>query len=328
MFAGVRLRLLAWDVEYGTELALDADPAAPDDEVDLGVELPSDSWLPITPAASLRAPRVIFVDGVRRIDVRIVGAWPERIFHGIFGSYAVGTAVLEPGTARFGAHRVVRLVVLGSGESLAEPVTVTPTLVFAPLSTAEHEPVAPLRALQNDMRRAEEELARSAAVEPDHLVVVDGPLTFESPHGSRVVGYVKGIHDLHLPPDRLPFLGSLPARARTPLFALRGSKRFARFSWFLRLAEPPVGNADLFGLARLEVVASVGIDAARSLADATTALLPGLAAPRTRDPRSPQNLLPIGALEGHLRQWLGDRRVVRSQIERAVVKEAMRAEET
>lgn len=327
MFSGARLRLLAWDADYSGELALEGAEEEVDEGIDLSTEQPAGSWQAIMPLAAPRPASTVFVDGVRRIDVRLVGSRPDRIFHGIFGSYAVGTTILEPGTARFGRRVVRRLVVLGSGESLPHAVHVGPALDFEPLSTPDTEPDAPLRALQRDMRRAEEQLAGNAVTESDALVIVDGPLTFESQHGDRVVGYVKGIHDLHLPGDHLPFLASLPPSSRTPLFALPG-RRFARFSWFVRLAEPPAGSADLFGLARLEVVASVGIDAARALADATTALLPLLAPPRGRDPRSPQNLLPIGGLEAHLRQWLGDRRVVRSQIERAVVREAMHAGET
>lgn len=320
IFAGTRLRLLAWETEYGPELPLDV-PASEDD-VDLAVEQPIDAWRAVTPPPTARPPCTVFVDGVRRIDVRLVGSRGARSFHGLFGSYAVGTSRLEPGSAQLDAHVVTRRVVLGSGESLAEPVAITPTLIFEPLSTPGEESDAPLRALQSDMRRAEELLARDATRARDALVVVDGPLSFEGTPGDRVVGYIKRIHDLHLPQDRRPFLAALPPGARTPLFALTASKRFARYSWFVRLASRRVADADLVGLARLECVASVGLEAARALADATTALLPTLAPSRGRDPRSPQNLMPIGAIETSLRRWLGDPRVVRSRIERTIVLEA------
>jgi hypothetical protein len=325
IFAGTRLRLLAWEAEYGPELPLDA-PAAAEDDVDLAVEQPADAWRPVVPLPSARPRRTVFVDGVRRIDVRLVGSRAGRSFHGLFGSYAVGTSRLEPGSARLDAHVVARRVVLGSGEALERPVTLAPGLAFEPISTPEEEPDAPLRALQSDMRRAEEELARAATRAGDALVVVDGPLSFEGTPGEGVVGYVKRIHDLYLPSDRRPFLAALPAGARTPLFALTHSRRFSRYAWFVRLAPPRVGDADLVGLARLECVASIGVDAARALADAIAALLPQVAPSRGRDPRSPQNLLPISAIETSLRRWLGDPRVVRSQVERAIVRDAMHAE--
>ncbi len=325
IFAGMSLRLLAWEAEYGPELPLDA--PATDDVVDLAVEQPADAWRAITPPAHLRPPRTVFVDGVRRIDTRLLASRAGETFHGLFGSYAVGTARVMPGHAQLDAHVVARRVVLGSGKSLTRPVTLGPSLVFEPLSAEGTEPDAPLRALQTDMRKAEEGLAREATRAGDALVVVDGPLSFEGTPGDQVVGYVKRIHDIYLPSEKRPFLAALPAGARTPLFALTASKRFARYAWFLRLAPPRVGDADLVGLARLECVTSIGVDAARTLADATTALLPGLAPSRGRDPRSPQNLMPIGAIETSLRRWLGDARVIRSQLERAIVLEAMHAQD-
>ena len=115
---------------------------------------------------------------------------------------------------------------------------------------------------------------------------------------------------------------SLPPGARTPLFALRGTARFSRYSWFLRLAAPFAGETDLSDLIRLEVADSIGLDAARHLADATAALLPRFAPSRGRDPRAPQNLLPVSALESHLRKLLGDPRLVRQRIRSYLAREA------
>ena len=57
------------------------------------------------------------------------------------------------------------------------------------------------------------------------------------------------------------------------------------------------------------------------VADATASCLPRLAPSPGRDPRAPQNLLPIGALEGALRRRLGDARLVRRHIEALVARE-------
>jgi hypothetical protein len=67
---------------------------------------------------------------------------------------------------------------------------------------------------------------------------------------------------------------------------------------------------------------SVGLYAARQYANATAYLLPRFAPGRGRDPRSPQNLLPIGALEAQLRRRLGDVRLVRRHIESLIAREA------
>jgi hypothetical protein len=88
------------------------------------------------------------------------------------------------------------------------------------------------------------------------------------------------------------------------------------------LADPFPGASDLAGIARLEVSEIVGVEAARQLADASTAILPRFVPSRWRDPRSPQNLLPIGALETALRRQMGDGRLVRRHIETLIATEA------
>jgi hypothetical protein len=164
------------------------------------------------------------------------------------------------------------------------------------------------------MRLAEERLARRLADLSDTLVVTDGPLGFGETVRGNAVGYVKRIFELYVERALLSVLASLPTGWRSPLFALTAPARFARYSWFLRLAAPHAGDSDLAGLVRLEVPASVGVDAARRLADATAAVLPRFAPGRGRDPRAPQNLLPIGALEAHLRREMGDPRLIRRHV--------------
>jgi hypothetical protein len=133
------------------------------------------------------------------------------------------------------------------------------------------------------------------------------------------------VFELYLPAAQLAVLFSLPAGARTPLFALTAQRRFARYSWFLRLASPHRGDSELAGIVRLEVAEAVGVEAARRLADATARLLPRFAPSRGRDPRAPQNLLPIGALEAQLRHSLGDANIVRRWIGALVAAEVAHA---
>jgi hypothetical protein len=175
------------------------------------------------------------------------------------------------------------------------------------------------------MRAAEETLARESADADDTLVVADGPLTFEEPVRGAAVGYVKRLFRLYLPPDRLPLIMALAPGERSPLFALRGTRRFARYSWFLRLARPHVAESETTGIVRLEVSAARGIEPAQRLADATAIALPRFVPGRSRDPRSPQNLLPIGALESHLRRRLGDPRLLRRRLEDLLAREVANA---
>src|SRR5262249_27053898 len=155
------------------------------------------------------------------------------------------------------------------------------------VSTADPKADGPLRKIQEEMRVAEERLGRDLAGAESSLVVVDGPLSFEEPGRGGAVGFIKRLFRLYLPPEHLALLGRLPTGSRTPLFALRSTKRFARYSWFLRLARPQVADSDLAGIVRLEVSEAVGREVAQRLADATASTLPGFAPSRAKDPRAP-----------------------------------------
>jgi hypothetical protein len=70
----------------------------------------------------------------------------------------------------------------------------------------------------------------------------------------------------------------------------------------------------LASVVRLEISASVGLAVARDVADLAAQHLPGLASTTDRDPRAPQNLVPVGALERHLRHHLGDAQWIRRSL--------------
>jgi hypothetical protein len=320
-FGEFDVRIDPWDVDYGSELPIDPTEESPAEDVELGVELQADRWRPVMPASASTPERITFVDGVRRIEARLIVRRGDQLCHGAFGSFAVGAVRLTAGRADWDEERVYRLVALGSGERLPSDVRVTPALVYEPASAATSDAEAPLRAIQDRMRLEEERLARELADAADNLVIADGPLTFSEPLRGDAVGYVKRLFRMYLPRTHLGVLPGVPVGGRTPLFALRSTRRFARYSWFVRLSGPRGADSPFAGIVRLEVAEAVGAEAARRLADATASCLPRLAPGRGRDPRAPQNLLPIGALEGALRRRLGDARLVRRHIESLVARE-------
>jgi uncharacterized protein len=323
IFGGLRVQLDPWQVDYGTELPLDNfGESAPDEAVALDVELAAGEWRPVQPSGATLPSQLVFVDGVRRIEARLIIRRQTRLCHGAFGSHAVGAVAIANSTASHSEPRIGRLIVIGSGEALGNPVTVSDGLVYYPVSTLDTDPDAPLRTIQERMRLAEERLGRDLVGTEDTLVVADGPLTFEEATRGAVLGYVKRIFKLYLPSEHLDLLARLRAGERTPLFALRSSRRFVRFSWFLRLAPPQLGDSELAGIVRLEVSEVVGLDVAQRLADASAAVLPRFVPGRWRDPRSPQNLLPIGALEASLRRNMGDARLIRRHIQTLIASEA------
>jgi hypothetical protein len=324
LFGPFQVRVDPWEVDYGSETPLEPLDDKPDEDVILDVELPPGQWAPLNPGPVRSPERVYFVDGVRRLETRLVVNNDGRVLHGGFGSFAVGCVEVRPGRATFGDKDLGREVVLGSGQRLPQDVPVRPNLVYTARSAKEAEPDAPLRTIQANMRRAEVRLARRLADLADTLVVTDGPLGVEGK--GNAVGLIKRISELYLPNCMLPVLIKLPAGTRTPLFAIRAkTRRFDRLAWFLRLAPVLPGESELHGLVRLEVAESLGSPGARLLADLTVILLPRFAPPPGRDPRSPQNLLPIGALEQQLRHALGDQRLVRRWIETLIAREATHA---
>jgi hypothetical protein len=324
LFGPFQVRVDPWEADYGSETPLAPLDDKPDEDIAADVELSPERWAPIRPGPVNPPERVYFVDGVRRLETRLVVRNDGRLLHGGFGSFAVGCVEVRPGRAAFGEKDLGRELILGSGQCLPRDVAVRPNLTYAARSAKEAEPDAPLRTIQANMRRAEFRLARRLTDLEDTLVVTDGPLGAGGK--GNAVGLIKRISELYLPNGLLPVLTSLPAGTRTPLFAIRSRGRgFDRLAWFLRLAAVLPGESELHGLVRLEVAQSVGAPGARFLADLTTVLLPGFAPPRARDPRSPQNLLPIGALEQHLRHALGDQRLLRRWIQTLVAREATHA---
>jgi len=321
---GYSLRLDPWDVDYGSQVPVDP-PEMLDagDRVDTTVEV-AGPFVPIAPREAPMPPTMVFVDGVRRIDARVLvertGApephedFREGWSHGLFGSFAVGSAVVtSSGRASWGASQVGRILATGGGLAWGEVVSLSSGTAYRPVAAAGTDPDAPLRAFQAEMRSAEATVARTAAP-GGALIVVDGPLTFDSPTGAPVLGFVKRIHELYVGREAR-VLRRLALHERSPLFALRASNRFARLSWFVRIGTPRRGESELTGLVRVEVSERVGVEEARRLADLSAHVLPRLVPTRARDPRAPQNLVPIGALEHHLRRSLGDGRLTRRHIQ-------------
>lgn len=332
--SGFEVRLDPWDADYGSELPIDTSDEADDAAVDTDVDV-SGAWTPIAPGATTATDPLVFVDGVRRIDARVIlrrrpteivdslyGEPIQALVHGAFGAYAVGAVVVSEGRATWGAVEIQRLLATGSGVDVGPTPPLEGALRYASTSAPESDADAPLRGIQRAMRAAEERVAHACA-DAGGLVVADGPLSFGAarPTRGRVVGFVKRLYKLYVG-ERVAVLPVLPRGTRSPLFAIRAPAGFSRWSWFVRCATPARGDSEWTGLARLEVDGHLPLAEARAIADETTARLPAFAPTRARDPRSPQNLLPIGALEARLRRLLGDRALTRRRIASWIAAEA------
>jgi hypothetical protein len=275
-------------------------------ELDLDLELPARGWRPIGPDPSAPVPAtLLFLDGVRRIDawIWVHGADPQPA-PGIAASFAVGLVCCD-GAARVADVRVER----GLFTAAAQAADIATVRARYPARIAAGGGLDNLSLLlQQWLTQAEVQLAlgfRARHADGDDLLIVDGPLRGRT-HLDRTVGYIKTHHASYLPAAQAGVVGALAPGQRTPVFTMGTSWR--RSSWYLRLPGAPA--APWSGVVRLECSADLAAEGATRLADLTTRLLPPLASTPHKDPRAPQNLVPIGGLERQLRHRLGDQQLL------------------
>ena len=98
---------------------------------------------------------------------------------------------------------------------------------------------------------------------------------------------------------------------RTPMFGLgRPDGPVERYSWYARLVPWMAPWHDHAGVVRCEMPSGPGLADAIEVAGRVSSLLPRYAG-RPSDPRAPQNLAPVGGLEGWLRHRLGHGGIIR-----------------
>lgn len=308
-----RLHVEGWAPDYGSPFEADAG-MADEGRVDETVET-AGVWKPL-PGADDDVDSVVFVDGVRRVDARLTLDDLAGPVPGICGSLAVG-AVRWDRRAPYSAviaSRVDRLAVFAAGRAAPVPVA-GPQLAYRVESVPETDPGVLIQHFHGAMRKAEAALSEELAKEGS-FVVADGPINDLS--ATDKVGYIKSHRVPYLSPERLPVVGRLGPGERTPLFLIGATGAFPRYSWYFRLAAPPGGHS-WTGVVRGEVSSHLDLDRARRIADRTTALLPAVASQGHIDPRAPQNLVPIAALERELRRLLGDPGFIYRRLRTAVM---------
>lgn len=294
-----RILVDPWDPSYGSSSG-DATLHESTARLTVDTEVPGDRWAPRdVPAAAWRPSEVLVVDGVRRIDARVwfmVEDDPVPML-GLAASYAAGlvrirdrAAVVEArvGRAIFTACPAARQV---ESRLATYPIVHTAGSDFDALALA----------LQQRMRDLELVIAHETRSSSDDLLLLDGPLQGRTAI-PRTVGYIKAHHAAYLPTALNTVVAALRPGQRTPLFTIGTS--WSRHTWYAKL--PVDSGVPWAGVVRCECSDSLPRQEAIRLADSATALLPGLASQRHKDPRAPQNLVPIGGLERVLRHRVGD----------------------
>ncbi|MGC5329291.1 hypothetical protein [Micromonospora sp. DT62] len=299
----------AWDPAYGAsfEAAGGGGPAAPSSaQVDADAELPAVDWRAIGPRPGVRAPDVVLlVDGVRRIDASVWTAEDDGAsFPGLAASYAAGVVRcdLERGAAQLAGARVGRGLFTASPSAVDVVAGSVRYPVHRVSGTGELNKLP--AAVQGPLTALEVEVSGAARTDGD-LLVVDGPLRNRR-QLPRTLGYIKTQHSQYLDARLTAVVTGLAAGERSPVFKL--GTAWGGWSWYMRL--PVALGAPWAGIVRMECSAELSIDEAVGLADLSLVTLPRFASTPYKDPRAPQNLIPIAGLERRLRALLGDARLL------------------
>lgn len=312
-----------WDPSYGSP-AEDVDAAAPTQpgasstaRIDVGVEVVVAAWAPVPHPPGPDDPgAVVFVDGVRRIEARL---WiPDddgTASLGIAASYGAGATCCCPD---HGAHLLTASTARGlfTVDSGATDVTtgVGPFVAHHVAANPDESPAITLSAaLQRSLgdlelvaaARARAAVGAHGVPDGTDLLVIDGPMRGRE-QLPRTLGFIKTHRAIYLAADQNRVVAALGTGERTPVFLM--GTTWDRYAWYLRLPCRP--GAPWAGVVRVECAATLDASEAVELATRSQRLLPRYASVEYKDPRAPQNLVPIAGLERELRRRLGDQRFV------------------
>lgn len=307
----MRLAVDAWAPGFAPASPGSAELRDASGPVDVGREVAAADWAPRRPDPAVPpATDVRFVDGVRRIDARV---WVTEGGDGEPPTTRPAIAVsYGAGTVRCNGHAVVEDCEIR--RELIGPAGMPPLEVrdlrYQPVAAPGTDDDALVACVQSRMGQLE--VATAGRAERAELTVVDGPLSGRQ-NVRGAVGYVKTHHTAYLPPVVEGVVAALAPGERTPVFVTQTS--WSRYSWYLRL---PHGTGHPWaGVVRIEAAADLSVEQVTALADQTAATLPRFASQPHRDPRAPQNLLPIAGLERALKRRLGDAGLMERRLRQA-----------
>ena len=305
----MRISVLDRAVEYGGAIDFGVEGEG---DAALDVERKVMDWAPVRPARVALPWRVVFVDGVERVDASLLIEDEEKgVMPAVCGSYGAGAVSIYTleNRAEFLGARVERGIfayVEGDDAVLAEGLSYGWNFVAGEGDRSK---------LSERMSTMMERLERDVVLElvSSEVVVIKDGVVRGLPvggvgAGAVLIGYIKSHFRRYLP-DEVARASIYMMRAgdRTPLFGIGDGY----YSWYLRLPGE-VGHV-WESVARLEVRAD-DVGGAVEAADMSCSLLPGLAAPMHKDARAPVNLLPIRWLEKRLRREMGSRDYIAREI--------------
>lgn len=297
-----RLYVENWAPEFGAAYEANESPTLASGDIDFSAEV--NDWRPMPGVDGDDVPTVAFVDGVRRVDARLTLDDPlHGPVPGLCGSFAVGAVVWDRRVPRSDVRDVAvhRVAVLAEEREGVEMPDLGSLLSYRLKFVDERDPGVLMQGLQGGMRNEEGRLSTDLA-QAGHLVIADGPI--KALGAETIVGCIKRHRRSYVTGRKAAVVASLQPGERSPLFVF-DVEGFQRYSWYLRLANV-VGGHSWSGIVRCECTASLPLPQVCRLADRVAAFLPAVASAQHIDPRAPQNLAPIAALERHLKRMMGD----------------------
>ena len=130
----VKFSVETWAPEYGLGLDIEQMEESKGD-VDVDVEIDADDWSPKQPKSPELPDSVLFVDGVRRIDVRIWITDGELVRSGVCASVAAGAVKCAQSEAHVVDLAVKRAVYASASEAAGPIVTRHGTYEFVPCAS-------------------------------------------------------------------------------------------------------------------------------------------------------------------------------------------------
>lgn len=334
----MRLRLDPWEAEYNTAYhaaSIDDNNNPPIDNPDIE----HSEWIRVKPEKTEKQldslshihKEIIFIDGSRRIEAR--GRLEDESGQSPFvalGTYAIGAVkccAFHSKAAEFidiekevNIRSINRLLTVSSDGVYNDfKIEGIPNKNIGELnyevSIAEtNDSDSVVVELQNRMLAREADLAQELQKKyPDALIVRDGLRRGKS-QSKDVVGYVKTIHKLRPNLEQLNIIRQLEQGERSPIYGITDGAKSSNLEWFLRLRDPAPYLYSLAGIVRVQATPDMDIEEAAELADWLCYKLPRFSTRQHQDPRAPQQLLPIRALEAEMRRQMGHPQIVRRRI--------------
>ncbi|MDZ8032154.1 hypothetical protein [Nostoc sp. DedSLP04] len=316
-------RLEPWGNDYEPPIQISDELSLSESDVNPTVE--TENWECFQSPEPRSLPnRLIFIDGRRRLDAGLVGGNGNTIIYGVFGTIAVGAVVVDKTIPKASCIEIDVRRVLGFGgeqeavsTSIPCPLGSKAELLYKAIkSNQPNTPEARSAIVQNAMLAAEEQLVSKLDIKDTNtLVIQDGALRYESP--TFTLGYIKTMHKQYLSEKYAALLWKLLPGQRTPIFNIKDR---LQYSWYLKSGNyqhspQQLGYHDLHGIVRLELSSKIDIEKAQEIANQTCYLIPNYASHPSRDPRAPQNLAPVSALERELGRRMGDAILIKRRLQ-------------